>query len=278
MDSHTVGIYGVLLAVVLVGVVGLYFTSMTSNETTSVVYVGGGYNAPQITAWTPPFFTKLAEVTKTFKVFGKGITGMDATQTGTGTIINQRVFDLRMEKSTILCEAILDQNVSEITLYTCNQSGIGADIDCDEGSVTNSTTCNGTLGNDNDGAFVIYNYGAEGAMNATLNNVTVDGVQNDSFVIYDQLFNCTDNDAGKGCNPVCNLCSDNNDCAKTIGDTITECQWFDTSGQCLCECFALYTADEDLLHQLRNGSTVAFELTKTMWDNGFNSSADCPAP
>ncbi|VVB81788.1 Uncharacterised protein [uncultured archaeon] len=273
MDSHTVGIYGVLLAVVLVGVVGLYFTSMAGNET-SVVYVGGGYSAPQITAWTPPFFSKLAEVTKPFRIIGRGITGMDTSQTGTGTITNQRVFDLRMMKSTIVCNATLEQNVSDIVLFTCNQTGEGAGITCDEGAVTDAASCASTGAND--GAFVIYNYGAEGALNATLNNMTLDGVTNTSIRIFDQLFNCTDNDAGKGCQPDCNNCKNTDECEKTIaGGPITECKWFDTSGQCLCECFEILVNNEDVLHQLRNGSTIAFEITKTMYNNSYSSSADC---
>ncbi|MCX6708029.1 MAG: hypothetical protein NTW67_00050 [Candidatus Woesearchaeota archaeon] len=281
MDSHTVGIYGVLLAVVLVGVVGLYFTSMASNETTSVVYVGGGYNAPQITAWTPPFFTKLAEITKPFKVFGKGITGLDFQQTGTGTITNQRVFDLRMYKNSIACEAVLLQNVSDITLYTCNNyPSIGGNITCDGGdlnNVTNASTCSDEM---NKGAFGICNMGAEGALNATLNSIQLDGVDTGNFTLYDYLYNDLDNDAGKGCfsnaSRECNECNDGyEDCPKTVGTPIEECDFFDTSGQCLCECFGIHTDDDDTLHLLRNGSTLTFEITKTMWNNGYNSSADC---
>jgi len=283
MDSHTVGIYGVLLAVVLVGVVGLYFTSMASNETTSVVYVGGGYQAPQITAWTPPFFTKLAEVTKPFKIFGRGVTGLDFQQTGTGTIGSNRVFDLRMVKNSIACEATLLQNVSTITLYTCNNyASIGGNITCDGGNledVTNETTCDEEYA---PGAFYICNMGAEGALNATLNSIQLDGVDTGNFTLYDYLYNSIANDAGKGCfdngTYDCNRCNaDEADCEKTdpVGTPIRECEFFDTSGQCLCECFGIFTDDEDTLHLLRNGSTLTFEITKTMWDNGFNGSADC---
>ena len=299
MDSHTVGIYGVLLAVVLVGVVGLYFTSMAGNET-SVVYVGGGYQAPQVTAWTPPFYSKLAEISKPFMIRAKGITGLEFYRQGTATITCSNQSDLRMPKRLIVCNASLAQEWNSTILYTCGDNvSMGGLITCDiNGSGANSqsypttaSTCNATAAALNlqggFGAFVVCNHGKVGQLNATLVNLTVGNITNyDDIHLDNILYNAVDNDPGKGCVGLCNNCNkteaDAGNCDKYLNTSLgnqskLECDYFDTSGQCVCECFSIHIDDEDDLHALRNGETLEFVVEKRILDPpaGFVNNSNC---
>lgn len=294
MDSHTVGIYGVLLAVVMVGVVGLYFTSMASNET-SVVYVGGGYEAPSVTAWTPPFYSKLASITKPFMVKGKGVTGLSQYRTGTAQINGTNVFDLRMPKYTIYCNATIWQDNDTATLYTCGDAtSIGGGITCDgfsDTTPTTSATCNATptytSGAGTYGSFVVCNHGSVGSLNATLLNITLANVTNYNLYLDDVIYNSINNDVyngsqNKGCGGACNVCPNGSvtNCWKslnaTLGNqTVQECKYFETSGQCLCECFSIHIDDEDDVHQLKNGAALEFVIKKEILTTGLTSPAGC---
>jgi hypothetical protein len=291
MDSHTVGIYGVLLAVVLVGVVGLYFTSMASNDT-SVVYVGGGYQAPSVTAWTPPFYSKLASITKPFMIKGRGITGLSQARQGTATISSGTTWDLRMPKNTIVCTAQLYQDNDTVALYTCGDNvSIGGSLVCDDNGTassnntpTTAATCNGTAAkagsaNYNFGAFVVCNMGQEGALNATLLNLTVGNATSSDTYLDNILYNAVDNDANKGCIGVCNNCNktqaDAGACDTYSGQgVLPECDYFDTSGQCLCECFSIHPNEDDI-HRLKNGSAMEFVMRKSMSTTTINGSSQC---
>lgn len=281
MDSHTAGIYGVLLAVVAVGVVGLYFTTMMAGEP-SVIYVGGGNTPQQVTAYMPPFYAKIAEIAKPFTVKGHGITGMDTMKQGTGTVNGSFQPDLRMPKNWIYCTAGIYQGNDTAVLYTCkDNASIGGYINCDNQQVTNSTTCNGTNNQQADGAFIVCNHGQGMSLNATLTNLTLGNVTNSNVYLDDILYNSIDNDPGKGCIDKCNLCNktsaDAGNCDKSVGTTIGECKFFDTSGQCLCECFSIHVETLDEIHMLKNGEQLVFEIRKQVTESRplYNSSADC---
>ncbi len=288
MDSHTAGIYGVLLAVVAVGVVGLYFTTMMAGEP-SVIYVGGANTPPTVTAYMPPFYAKIAEISKPFTVRGYGITGMDTMKQGTGTINGSYMPDLRMPKNWIHCSAEILQGNDSATFYTCNDNAsVGGTITCDNGGTTNYTTCSSTQ---TDGAFLVCNHGQAMSLNATLTNLTLGNVTNYNIWLDDILYNAIDNDVVNGnitgCIDACNLCNktsaDAGNCDKsmnsTLGsnETIGECKFFDTSGQCVCECFSIHIDNEDDVHQLKNGAQLVFEIRKSVEESRplYNSSADC---
>ncbi len=299
MDSHTAGIYGVLLAVVAVGVVGLYFTTMMAGEP-SVIYVGGANTPPTVTAYMPPFYAKIAEISKPFTVKGQGITGLSPYRTGTASINTSQTLDLRMPKYTILCNATLDQDNDTAELYTCGDNvSIGGRIDCDyDGNgdsgtnPTNSTTCAGSpttvSGPGTYGAFIVCNHGSTGQLNATLLNLTLGNVTNYNIYLDNILYNSIANDPTpggyyKGCNGTCNKCGAPNTptCFKdmntsgTYSNSVLECDFFDTSGQCICECFSIHITNEDDIHQLKNGESLEFVIMKKIEFTSLNASTDC---
>ncbi|MBW2969820.1 hypothetical protein KY319_01725 [Candidatus Woesearchaeota archaeon] len=296
MDSHTAGIYGVLIAVVVVGVVGLYFTTMMANET-EVVYVGAGYAPQQITAWTPPFYSKIASISKPFIVKGRGVTGLSAFRQGTASINTSKIFDLRMPKNIILCNATLFQDNDSAILYTCGDNvSFGGAIQCDDGSlggtgnsITNPTTNNTCNSTQNNGAFLVCNHGSVGQLNATVLNITVANVTNYNIWLDNILYNGLDNDPSsggylKGCNGTCNNCNktqaDAGACDKSLNASVApasvlECDFFDTSGQCVCECFSIHIDNLDDVHLLKSGETLEFVVKKTIETTSLNVSTQC---
>ena len=289
-DSHDVGVYGVLLAVIVVGAAGLYFTVSDSGQ--SIIYVGAG-NAPQITAFTPPYYNDLQDVAKPFAIVGKGVTGLSTYYEGTATISLAQTFDLRMPKNTITCEADLFQDEDAAELYTCGDDvSVGGAIICDDGGAggtgdsitnpTNGTTCSSSQ---NNGAFVVANHGSVGQLTAELLNITVDGVTAEDIVLGNTLYNCSDNDADTGCVGLCNNCNlvdaqagdcdlDLNESTATSNVT-TECQFLTTSGNCVCECFIINIDNVDTIHSLKSGNELEFIVKKTIETTTITDPSGC---
>lgn len=271
-EGHNVAVYGVLLAVVLVGAVGFYFTANEQSGAPQIIYVGGG---SQVSAPSTPF-----------KVFAHGITGRDIEQFGTATVTLSTTLDLRCDKCTITCTGSITQGADAVDFYTCGDSpNIGGTLVCDVGvpggpgdsgsDPTTSLTCESTQAN---GAFVLANHGANAQLQATMVSSTVGGsAALGENVLYDNtLYNCQSAIlAGNGCDPAdadCNNCpapdtlgcDKDTDPATLTPDTITECENFLTSGGCVCECFSIHIDDLDTIHQLKSGATLEFVVKKTL--------------
>ena len=291
-DSHHVMVTTILMAVVVVGVAGLYFT-LGSSSGPNVLYASG----PTISG--PGVYQPLSQsfaAVKPFRISAKGLTGLSSQRFGTASINLSATPDLRMPKNVIYCEAELLQDEDIATLYTCGDTAdVGGSIVCDVGDVlggpgdsqsdpTDAASCDGTNtpGIQANGAFVVCNHGAAGELNALVINATIGGVNSSNITFDNYLFNAIDNDANSGCISDCNECpnADTPGCFKDplsvlYPNNVTECLYFDTSGQCVCECFSIHVTDEDDIHQLKNGETLEFIVKKTIVSTAFTSNADC---
>lgn len=271
-DGHNTMIAGILLAVVAVGIAGLYFTMSASPEAT-VIYTsyggGAGGGAPSVSR--PYSFTR------PFTVLGRGLTGLSSMRSGTGVLNLTGSIDLRMPKNTIICTGQIFQDSTEAHLYTCGDANnTGGSIDCDAlapggtgsslSDPTNSTTCSSTQ---NNGAFLIQNHGVNATLLANLTNVTLSGIVNNNITFDNTLYNCVDK---PGCAPNCNLCPAPNTtgCFKELPggltgapQNITECRHFLSSTPCACECFSIHITQEEELHRLRAGDILEFVVKKT---------------
>lgn len=300
-DSHHIMITAILAAVVVVGISGLYF-SMNSNEGPSIVYLSSGptSSGSGSNSFYRPISQSFAKAVP-FAIKAHGITGLSSQQFGTATVNLTAQPDLRMPKNTILCTAQLFQDNDTAVLYTCGDvTSVGGSISCDPGgnattlggpgssssAATNATTCDGT--NDlsaiqANGAFLVCNHGATGELNAMVLNISIGNNSNTTIYLDNYIFNATDNDPGLGCVDDCNDCpaADISTCLKdtnplsVIPTNVTECEFFDTSGQCVCECFSIHIEDEDDVHLLKNGDTLEFVIKKTIISTTLNSSSEC---
>ena len=131
-------------------------------------------------------------------------------------------------------------------------------------------------------AFLVCNHGSNGALNAQVMNITIGGINSSNITLDNIIYNSSDNDAGKGCTSNCSNCPapDTVGCFKDpkgilYPTNVTECDFFDTSGQCLCECFSIHITDPDDVHQLKSGKSLEFVVKKTILTTSLNSSADC---
>ena len=292
VDSHHVMITAILLAVTVVGITGLYFT-LTSSSGPNVVYLGGGPSYSGGSQALP--LSRSFAVPRPFSVYARGLTGLSTMQQGTATINTSQIFDLRMPKNLILCSAEIFQDFDMAWLYTCGDANnTGGTIDCDPGpfggvngsliTPTTNLTCNATLTNITtaNGAFVVCNAGSVGALDAKVINITIGGINASNITLDNIIYNSTSNDPGKGCVGLCNMCPfpDTDGCFKDpkgilFPTNVTECKFFDTSGQCLCECFSIHITDPDDVHKLKSGETLEFVVKKTIVTTTLNSSADC---
>jgi len=269
VDSHNTLVAGILLAVVAVGIAGLYFTMSTPPGTVVVTQY----------AQSPQSALRSFDFTKPFRIIGRGqVTGLESMQFGTATINTTPTFDLRMPKNTIVCDADLLQGEDELHLYTCgDKNSTGAVLTCDQGGITNISTCSASQ---NDGAFLVSNNGQVGRLIATLTNVSIGGVQNQTQVLFDNIvYNCNSNNpiTQNACNGTnCNNCPapDTSGCFKalpghpfggSITQNVTECDRFDTSGGCICECFSIHITNATIVHDLKNiGGALEFVVKKTI--------------
>jgi hypothetical protein len=298
VESHHVMVTAILMAVVVVGISGLYFT-MGTGEGPSIVYLSSG---PTYSGASQGLYKPLSQSfaqPRAFSVLGQGLTGLSVQRFGTASINTTAQPDLRMPKNSILCTAEIFQDNDTATFYTCgDQNASGGSIECDVGafggpgsSVTNQTNATNCVGTNADptgasilanGAFVVCNHGATGALNALAINISIAGANSSNITLDNYIFNATDNDANKGCVGACNNCpaADTTGCFKDpkgvlYSNNITECDFFDTSGQCLCECTSIHVTDDDDVHLLKNGDTLEFIVKKTIVSTSLNASSEC---
>ncbi len=271
-DSHNTTIAGILLAVVVVGVAGLYFS--INAPTSTIIYTSSQGGPSQLS---------LADISQPFTIKGygqAGVTGLASMRSGTAQINLTSTLDLRMTKNAILCTAQIFQDNDTATLYTCgDRSNVNGTLICDDGgfggtgnSISNPTTNVTCSTTQNNGAFVICNYGANATLTATVTNITIGGGNSTTGIHLDNIiYNASD--TGVACNGLCNNCPfpDTTNCNKdtdpatgSIPQQITECEHFRTSGVCLCECFSIHITDPDTAHLLKNGDTLEFQIKKTV--------------
>jgi len=279
-DSHHIMITAILAAVVVVGISGLYF-SMNSSEGPSIVYLSSG---PTYSGASPGLYKPISQSfakAVPFKIRGQGITGLEVEQFGTAVITSNLTPDLRMPKNMILCEATLEQGEDMAWLYTCGDvNSTGGTLICDTGAPggtgssvdfpTNASTCNATITSPDlgsNGAFVVCNAGYGGSLTAYMAGVQINDINNTNVSIDHYIFNSLQNDPGAGCIGSCNNCPAADTlplCGTTLGQNVTECDYFNTSGQCLCECFSIHIEDEDDVHLLKSGGTLEFLVKKVI--------------
>ena len=104
-------------------------------------------------------------------------------------------------------------------------------------------------------------------MNATLVNLTINGINNSNIYLDNYIFDAV---SAPGCNNTnCNNCpaADTDGCYKDLDtgsgtpDTVQECDSFTTGGT-LCQCISIHITDPAAVHQLRQGKTLQFSIEK----------------
>lgn len=266
-EGSNAAVYGILLAVVMVGVAGLYFT-MSASSQPNVVYVSGGGGSPS-----------LQEASRPFSIIAKGITsskvtGLDFQQFGKVEVDFEELIDFR-GGGTVVCTAQFVQGANPpLKCNTCNVGGdIGCTIVCGDGTSVAALKLAGTLSAANcltSGGIPFYNAGVPCKVTKELlpGSVLLNAVPITTGYYFDDFAYNFDIPA-EGCPGDCLECQtlQDPDCLEDLDPAtlaiptgVTMCQTMSTSTAGICECESIDIIDPDLQHELNAGGI--FEFTK----------------
>ena len=297
VESHHMMVTTILLAVVIVGVTGLYFTMSQPDDNVSVVYVG---NMPTVSS--PGIYRPVSQSFAVPESFRIRATGWHSTLNGTALIntTGNITFDIRMPKNSISCEAAIYQGNDSAVLPTCGDYDYAGDctggeiycggwITCDDnadgGSESLPTNASNCADDNNKGSFYVCNHGAWASLGKNISTVLIGGVEangwsDGSTAILTSLYESVNNSV-PALNGTCNRCVPEywQDCTFYSGsEQGTVGQYFATSGQCVCQCFYITLDNVDDIHLLKSGDALTFAVQDYVFrDDAFNSTADCTA-